>query len=240
MRALNFIIFSISYYYFASTGSLAAHVGICSRACPAGALGKSNEDSQNNFSHDHTLAQLEGISLQKIDTLRQDKEFQDIVSELQTKKQNAPNTSFTLNTALQEALPESPKANLYIFVSFSLGEKALLNLAYEAKQFEATFVLRGFKDGSYRKTAQALQNIITKTGQGVLIDPELFSLFNITAVPSFILAKPFQLFSPERAQTPIHDRLQGHVSVHYALEVFAKSGDLKGEAQKLLHQGANP
>ena len=59
------------------------------------------------------------------------------------------------------------EASLYIFVSFSLGEKALLNLAREAKQFDAILVLRGFKEGSYRKTAQALQEIITKTGQGV-------------------------------------------------------------------------
>jgi conjugal transfer pilus assembly protein TrbC len=129
---------------------------------------------------------------------------------------------------------EEARSSFYIFVSFSLGEKALLNLAQEAKQYGAILVLRGFKDGSYTKTAKALQNIIVKTGQGVVIDPELYSLFQITAVPTFVLTKPFSLQPQERIQTPIHDKLQGHVSVRYALETFAKEGDLGNEAQSLL------
>ena len=126
---------------------------------------------------------------------------------------------------------------LYLFVSFSLGEKALLNLAQEAKRWNATLVLRGFIEGSYAKTAKALQNIIIKTGQGFIIDPELFSLFAVTAVPTYVLSYPFQLNAVERTQTPLHDRIRGHVSIHYALEQFAKSGDLKEEANSLLEKG---
>jgi type-F conjugative transfer system pilin assembly protein TrbC len=121
-----------------------------------------------------------------------------------------------------------------------MGEKALLNLAHEAKRFNATLVLRGFKDGSYVKTAQALQNIITKTGQGAIVDPELFTLFNVTAVPTYVLAKPFTIIAAERTQTPIHDKLQGHVSLNYVLEQFAKEGDFKDEARTLLNRGDTP
>lgn len=141
-----------------------------------------------------------------------------------------------LNTAVNP-IPKV-QGSLYIFVSFSLGEKALLNLAQDAKQFGATLVLRGFKGGSYAKTVQALDKVILKTGQGVIIDPELYSLFNITAVPTFILTKPFQLRPEIRSQTPIHDKLQGHVSTRYALEAFAKEGDIKDKAQALLKRGA--
>jgi len=136
--------------------------------------------------------------------------------------------------------------NFYIFVSLSLGEKALLNLAIDAKRYGATLVLRGFKAGSYVKTVHALQKIIQETGQGLIIDPELFTLFAIQAIPTFVLSKPFHLNASERIQTmpsgvrpggPLHDRIQGHVSPKYALEVFAKEGDLKDEAKSLLLAG---
>lgn len=127
--------------------------------------------------------------------------------------------------------------NFYIFVSLSLGEKALLNLAIDAKRYGATLVLRGFKAGSYVKTVHALQKIIQETGQGLIIDPELFTLFAIQAIPTFVLSKPFHLNASERIQTPLHDRIQGHVSPKYTLETFAKEGDLKDEAKSLLLTG---
>ena len=146
-----------------------------------------------------------------------------------SKKTNLSPTTFSHSTF-------SPPA-FYVFVSFSLGEKALLNLAEDAKRWGATLVLRGFKEGSYRKTVKALQHIIQKTGQGVLIDPELFTLFAITAVPTFVLSRPFPVFTMDRIQTPIHDRLQGHVSLLYALERFSQEGDLSREAHGFLERG---
>lgn len=129
----------------------------------------------------------------------------------------------------QDLKPISSSSTLYVFVSFSVGEKSLLNLAQEAKQWNATLVLRGFKDDSLRKTVAALHKIIVKTGQGLMIDPELFSSFKITAVPTFVLAT-----------SSAQDRLQGHVSLQHALETFAKEGDLQGEAQALLNQRRIP
>lgn len=184
----------------------------------------------NNSCDSATLQTLQKESLQKVKELENNEDFQTIVAELQT---HSPPISSDFKD-----LTTHNKGDLLVFVSFSLGEKALLNLAQDAKQFGVTLVLRGFKDESYAKTVQALQTIIKKTGQGVIIDPELYSLFSITAVPTFILAKPFTLNPTERTQTPIHDTLQGHVSAHYALEVFAKEGDLKDEAQALLKRGA--
>ncbi len=189
---------------------------------------------QNLLPQDSFITQIQQESLQKIEALSKDKEFKDIVAEFQNNASNSQNLSTVSKT--------EPLGELYIFVSFSLGEKALENLASEAKQFGATLFLKGFKEGSYIKTAQSLQTIITKTGQGVLIDPELYTLFDIRAVPTYILAKPFSLQSQTRLQTPIkwaplHDKLQGHVSAQYVLESFAKEGDLKREAQTLLKRG---
>lgn len=189
-------------------------------------------------------------SLQQRDNILESKEFQDVVATLRasTLPAQKPLQSSQNPTEITKNKP----AELTLFVSFSMGEKALLNLAHEAKIYGATLVLRGFKDGSYAKTIKALQRIIQKTmssgdrpgeGQGFIIDPELFSLFSVTAVPTYVLSRSFQQtlesktlesHASERTQTPIHDRLQGHVSLHYALEMFAKEGDLKEEAHSLL------
>ncbi|MBY0500441.1 MAG: type-F conjugative transfer system pilin assembly protein TrbC [Alphaproteobacteria bacterium] len=171
---------------------------------------------------------LQKESFKKIERLHQDESFQHFVTKLQDR---------ALAPHAQHA--QSQRSNeLYIFVSFSIGEKALLNLAQEAKRFGATLVLRGFKDRSYFKTAQALQQIIQETGQGFMIDPELFSLFAVTAVPTYVLSKPFPFNFPEVTQTPLHDRLQGYVSVFYALSAFAKEGSLKKEANSLLENAS--
>jgi type-F conjugative transfer system pilin assembly protein TrbC len=119
-----------------------------------------------------------------------------------------------------------------------MGEPALLNIAKDAKQYNATLVLRGFKENSYARTAKSLQTIIEKTGQGFIVDPELFTLFNIKAVPTIILSRPFANEISDRKQTPIQDRLQGHVSLKFALETFAKEGDLQAEAKAILRQGS--
>ncbi|KAB2836012.1 MAG: type-F conjugative transfer system pilin assembly protein TrbC [Caedimonadaceae bacterium] len=168
---------------------------------------------------------------EKAQLVLKDPSFQEWITTLQNKDSSSLRKEISLSHQKQ--------GNLYVFVSFSLGEKALLNLAFEAKRYGATLVLRGFKEGSYAKTVAALYNIITKSGQGVLIDPELFNLFAITAVPTVVLAKPFSLIKEEQTFTPLHDRLQGHVSVQYALESFAKKGDLKAEAQRLLEQASS-
>ena len=205
--------------------------------------------------------------LQEVQTLREtsltssqkaqaDPEFQALVADLQA-------TEPVLSSHLKgehEKLSDTPKSlsagvhsqddppddhphgdhlqgELYIFVSFSMGEKALMNLAEEVKRTQASLVLRGFRHGSYLKTAKALQKIITKTGVGFSIDPELFTLFNVSSVPTYVLSLPFPLSATDRVQTPLHDRLMGHVSIRFALETFAAEGDLKAKAKALLKQG---
>lgn len=220
-------------------------------------LEKNSAFANQHLSQDSEIQKLQEDSLKKIDTLLKDKEFQSVVSNLETRAScSATNLSFgeiikdagafTGGCKTEKRLESLPdlisednfkNENFYIFVSFSLGEKALLNLAQDAKRYGATLVLRGFKAGSHVKTVQALQKIIEKTGQGVIIDPELFTLFAIQTVPTFVLSKPFHLNASERIQPPLHDRIQGHVSPQYALETFAKEGDLKNEVKSLLLAG---
>jgi len=222
-------------------------------------FGQTPVRASQNFSQNAEMQKLQEDSFKKVEALLNDKSFQTIVADLKAKASCASESlplgiiskqesSCSLKGQLENQIEkfsdfdfpssyeEENKAEgeLYIFVSFSLGEKALENLAYEARQYGATLVLRGFVKGSYRETVQVLQKIIQSTGQGFIIDPELFTLFSISAVPTYVLAKPFSLTATERLQTPLHDRLQGHVSIQYALETFAKEGDLSNAAKALL------
>lgn len=223
------ILSAATYAASPACGCVAAPTSQCRTS--SGELARKNDFYQNSATYDSFFTMLQQESLQKVEELQKDPAFQETVKILQN---NSSQSQYTAVNSIPGAQDHFNEPNLYIFVSFSMGKNALLNLAHEAKQFGATLVLRGFHGGSYAKTAQSLQNMITKTGQGVIIDPALYSLFNITAVPTFVLANSFPFQSQERIQTPIHDKLQGHVSVHYALETFAKDGDLKDEARGLL------
>ncbi len=228
---LRFVIFSFIFSWLNDCVACPQH-----KSCPVSSPEEARQVVET-MQKDKDFQSFLTEALQKKDAVLKDTEFQDFVTDLQTQMQES---------LPRPSQPKGKSGDLYIFVSFSLGEKALLNLANEVQPYGATLVLRGFKDNSYTKTVQALQNIIMKlalgrqtrgTGQGFIIDPELFSLFSVTAVPTYVLAKPFQLHAQMRMQSPLHDRLQGHVSVSYALETFAQSGDLREEAQALLNKG---
>lgn len=219
---LYFVIFSL-FFNILSTRACCSHNATCPVSLQEDFIRdshKSIETMKQNKKFQSFLSQ----SFEQREAVLKNSEFQDAVENLQ-------------KPPLQSSQAKHTPSNLYIFVSFSIGEKALTNLAQQAKAYDAILILRGFKDNSYAKTVNALQRIIQETGQGFLIDPELFNLFGITAVPTYVLSQPFQLSSSERFQTPLHDRLMGHVSVRYALEVFAKEGDLKEIAASLLNQG---
>lgn len=223
----------------------------CKETSPQNSCPVSELLSQNSINVHQESLKLQQESLKQVGALQQDQQFQDLQKQASEKAQLVlKDPSFqewvaTLqnkdSSSLKEKhfLPLQNQGDLYVFVSFSLGEKALLNLAFEAKRYGATLVLRGFKEESYAKTVAALHNIITKSGEGVIVDPELFSLFSVSSVPTFILTKPIPPLIDERVQTPMHDRLQGHVSIQYVLETIAKEGDLKAEAQTLLQNSSS-
>lgn len=120
--------------------------------------------------------------------------------------------------------PQDPR--LYIFVSLSMREAALIELGKDAKRVAGVLVLRGLKDGSFKKTAQAFEKFIQKTGYGIIIDPLLFKTFEVTTVPAFVVAEAATLCpSNTSCPGPAYDKLSGHVSLDYALSELARHGD---------------
>ena len=112
-----------------------------------------------------------------------------------------------------------------VFISLSMNEKNLEQIIREAKLYGFTPVLRGFKDGSYIKTTKVLSSIITKTGSGVVIDPESFKEFNIKAVPTFVVAQGKACLLEDKCAAVKYNMLSGNVTFDYVLNLFESQGD---------------
>lgn len=117
-------------------------------------------------------------------------------------------------------------ASIYVFVSYSMNEKNIIDLGKEASKYGAHLVLRGFVDNSYIKTANIFQKFVEETGQGVSVDPELFKTFAIEKVPTFVVARDYHLQNNDDNTPPMHDKLSGNVSLEYAINEFKRRGSL--------------
>lgn len=114
---------------------------------------------------------------------------------------------------------------VYIFASLSMPKTRLINLIKEANNYNGIVILRGLKNNSYKETAEFSQPIIKEAGHGFVIDPMLFRQYHITKVPTFIL---------KSSDSEVHDKIIGNINLKYALQQFAKHGDLAKEAAKIL------
>ena len=116
--------------------------------------------------------------------------------------------------------------NLFIFASLSLTENTLIELAKQAKKYNGMIVFRGFKNGSFKEMVAALRNTVEKSKSGVIIDPTLFTEYDVTVVPTFVVTDHKK-----------HDKLSGNVTIDFALDKIAEQGELKTLAQQLLQDG---
>ena len=117
------------------------------------------------------------------------------------------------------------KTELYIFASLSMPKTRLIVLIKEANNYNGVVVLRGLRNNSYQDTANFLQPIIQEAGAGLIIDPTLFTTYNIERVPVIVVSD---------ATINKYDKITGNISLQYALTEITKNGDLKEQARKIL------
>ena len=117
------------------------------------------------------------------------------------------------------------ETDLLVFVSFSMPEASLMRIAAEAKKTGAVLVLRGFKDGSYKKTVDATR-LINGLGAQVMVHPDLFTQYQITDVPTFVLADAsVEEGSCDTGTCNAHYSIKGDVSLQAVLANFEKRTD---------------
>ena len=106
---------------------------------------------------------------------------------------------------------------------------SLAALVKDVTKSGGVVVFRGFPDNSPKAFGAAMLQFV-KQGQstrGIGIDPRLFRAFNVTVVPTYVVAsRDFDLcdgFSCVTAVPP-HDRMTGNLTTDYALAQFVAGG----------------
>lgn len=124
---------------------------------------------------------------------------------------------------------KSAGPRLIVFVSTSMPATTLAALVKDVTTAGGAVVFRGFPDNSPKAFGAAMLRFV-KQGQStqrIGIDPRLFRAFDVTVVPTYVVAsRDFELcdgFSCVTAAPP-HDRMAGNVTTDYALAQFAAGG----------------
>lgn len=120
-----------------------------------------------------------------------------------------------------------PSNALMIFVSTSMPMKALTMLGAQAKQAGGILILRGLKGrldnpGALKETIAALQSV-AETGVDIQIDPKSFQQYNVTAVPTFVMASNEEGCRDDVCSAEAF-RLVGDTTLAYALEHWVNQG----------------
>jgi conjugal transfer pilus assembly protein TrbC len=139
-------------------------------------------------------------------------------------------------TAAKGNLGEAPR--FIAFASLSMPPAALRDMIGRVNAAGGVVALRGFPAGSAKVLTEALSKVAADQDQlgSVGIDPRLFRAFNVTAVPTYVVASTdFDLCDGFDCQTqiPPHDRLSGNVTADFALETIARGG---GPAARIASQ----
>lgn len=126
-----------------------------------------------------------------------------------------------------------------IFISTSIPQRTLELLGNQAVKTGAVLVLRGLvgklgTSTAVEETMRAIQPA-AMTGAAIQIDPRQFSAYNVTVVPTFVIAKREEgCANPDQCTSNAY-ALAGDVSLEYAPETWVNRG---GEAGRLASLGA--
>ncbi len=125
----------------------------------------------------------------------------------------------------QRALPQDGTPRLLAFVSFSMPMETLQRMAADAERSHTTLVLRGMIEGDMQKTMRAVKDVIGRHKVAWFIDPDAFTRFAVTSVPSYVLLKREAVARDCGGNQCFAEgdfaKVSGDVSIDYALDHIA-------------------
>lgn len=132
-------------------------------------------------------------------------------------------------------------STLMVFVSASMPESMIIEMAHQTKKAGGHMMLNGFIGGKLSSTIAYMYKVFEQTGVIIDIDPNMFELFKVTSVPQIIVtSEPLKPCSPDQSECeyilPTHDRIKGNVTLYYALEQFGWYGQTSATALDHLSQ----
>ena len=139
--------------------------------------------------------------------------------------------------SLTDGLSASSKGlEVIVFMSLSVPAVAWREWSAEAARIGAPLVLRGVARGGLRVTVKRVGAHLAE-GAGAAIDPRLFRLFAIDAVPAVAVVPggvpPCKSRGCAKDPAPPHDRVGGNIGLDAALSIIAAEGGTGRETAKL-------
>lgn len=119
------------------------------------------------------------------------------------------------------------RAEVLVFVSFSMPRAALKSLLRESVRYNATVIIQGLVENSLPKTFVKINELIVdlRSNGGVQIDPNLFNEYKIIKVPAIVVGDSANF-----------DIVYGLASIKEALQIFKnKNGAQASKAARLLN-----
>lgn len=144
---------------------------------------------------------------------------------------------------IKDLLRSAPKVDTehrtgpIVFVSLSVPMGSLVQLASDAKSVGGVLVMRGTVNGSLAQTVAAVQRL-AQQGVEVQIDPQAFTRYQVSVVPSVVVDLSGQ--SGCEATRACADRsalVEGDVTLRHSLDHIAKttkSKRLKGQVEQWI------
>ena len=131
------------------------------------------------------------------------------------------------------ARPHGPE--VIVFMSLSAPAASWRQWSREAARIGAPLVLRGLGPDGFQATVRRIGPYLDREG-GATIDPRLFRLFGVTAVPAVAVVSggvpPCKSRGCAEDSAPPHDRIAGNIGLEAALEAIAVEGGPGREAAR--------
>jgi conjugal transfer pilus assembly protein TrbC len=121
-------------------------------------------------------------------------------------------------------VPAVKPDDLFVFASFSMPPAALENLFRDVAKVDAVVVFRGFKNNSWRETAEMIASL-KNNGVNAVVNPTAFKTYKIDVVPAVVITKPeaHEQTDGEGCALPEHYGVViGDVTLEYALTQITK------------------
>jgi len=149
----------------------------------------------------------------------------------------------TLAQRYQSTQAQAPAERTYpvmVFASLSMPEATLKRIGQQARRAGAAVIFRGLRygmgQGNWKRSVEAMKPV-ADTGAVVLIDPRQFERFDIRTVPAVVVSLNALEDCAEGACANRSARVDGDVSLDYALERVAARKDGVGKiARQTLSQ----
>jgi conjugal transfer pilus assembly protein TrbC len=124
---------------------------------------------------------------------------------------------------------------LMVFVSLSMPKETLERIVLQSEKSGAVLVLRGLKGNSLTRMGEELAALVGKRNVTAIIHPPAFKQFNVTQVPSLVLAQPAQAskIGDDGCALPASFiKVDGDVTQDYALDLIERQAPSWADAAR--------